>query len=135
MNERVLDHPAAKRALLYSDKASEEQLNAAADRFIESERYSEALEFLELTRDAARLSRILDAALERGDTFLVLRVEKIGGDEIPADTWREIAAKAATLGKFYDAYRGYGRAGDEEKAEAIRAEHMPDYEPFRPDGK
>jgi len=135
MSERLLNDPAAKRALLHSAKASGEQMNAAADLFIDNERYSEALEFLEHTHDAGRLQRILTAATDRADTFLVLRVEKLGDETISADVWRKIAEKAESLGKFFDAFRGYEHAGDEEKAEAVRAEHMPEYEPFRPDGK
>jgi len=135
MNERVIDNPAAKRNLLYSTKATDADLNAAADGFIARERYGQALEFLERTHDGTRLSKIRDEAAQRGDTFLLLRVEKLSGEEIPADFWRAIADTAGSLGKHYDAYRALQRAGDEEKAEAVRAEHMPDYEPFRPEGK
>jgi hypothetical protein len=131
----VLDSPELKRVILHSDRVTDEQLNAAADSFIEHERYGEALEFLEHTRDGERLSRILSAAAGLGDTFLVMRAQKLCGKALPPDRWREIAAKAVALGKFFDAYRGYERAGDEERAEAIRAEYMPDYEPFRPEGK
>jgi hypothetical protein len=124
-----------KREILYSEKYTDEDRNAAADEFIGMERFGEALEFLEVTRDAGRLARIRDAALERGDTFLLLRVEKLGGEELPAETWRRAAEKAETLGKYFDVYRALTRVGDEEKAEAIREKHMPGFQPFKPEGK
>ncbi|MEN8148501.1 MAG: hypothetical protein ABFS86_01690 [Planctomycetota bacterium] len=135
MSERVIDNPVVKRNLLYSTKASDGDLNAAAGRFIERERYGEALEFLERTRDAALLGKIREEAARHGDTFLLLRVEKLSGEAIPADEWRAVAGTAESHGKYYDAYRALGKAGDEEAAEAIREEHMPEYEPFRPEGK
>jgi hypothetical protein len=135
MGEKVIDNPAVKRDLLYSGKASEEQLNSIADLLIERERYGEALEFLERTRDRSRLERIRKDALERGDTFLLARFEKLAGETVPAETWREIADKSVALRKYYDAWRGLSLAGDEEAAEALRQEHLPDYEPFLPEGK
>jgi hypothetical protein len=125
----------SKRDLLYSDKSTDEELNAAADEFLEMERYGEALEFLEMTRDRGRLDRIEQAAAKRGDTFLLLRVERLRGEPVPAGTWRDISEKAVSLGKYYDAYRALLRAGDEAKAEELREKHLPGYEPFRPEGK
>ena len=106
-----------------------------ADLFIERERFAEALEFLERTRDESRLGVIRDQGVARGDTFLLLRAEKLSGIQIPGAIWKNAATQAMSLGRYYDAYRALLHAGDEEKAEAIRAEHMPDYEPFRPEGK
>lgn len=125
----------AKRALLYSDRASREQQNELADAFIAEERYGEALEFLELTRDSGRLEAIRKIGLDTGDTFLLLRTEKITGEDLPAEKWRETADRAKAGERYYDAYRALERAGAEEEAEALREEHMPDYRPFRPEGK
>ena len=135
MNDRILESAQAKRDLLYSPKAGDAERNAAADVFIDAERFGEALEFIEVTRDAERLAKIQAAGLERGDTFLLQQVERIRGEAADPATWREFAEKAVSLGKYYDAYRALQRAGEEEKAEEVRAEHMPDYEPFRPEGK
>ena len=124
-----------KQTLLYSDRATDEERNAFADQFIEAERFGEALEFLELTKDRARLDRILAEAVRRGDTFLMLRVEKLRREPVSADVWRDAAEKATALGKNFDAFRAIERSGDEERAEAFRAEHLPDYRPFKPEGK
>ena len=130
--------PSAGGAKVFGRELATEgkQIRAEIGYMPESDAYISNITAIHFVRLMAELSGLpSEAALERGDTFLFLRVEKLGGEEIPSDAWREIAAKAESLGKFYDAFRGYDRAGDAEKAEAIRAEHMPDYTPFRPDGK
>jgi hypothetical protein len=135
MNDRILESPTAKRDLLYSPKTTNGDRNAAADIFMDAERFGEALEFLEVTRDEERLTKIEAAGFERGDTFLLQQVERIRGEPATRERWIEFADRAVSLGKYYDAYRALLKAEEEEKAEALRAEHMPDYEPFRPEGK
>ncbi len=125
----------AKRTLLHSRKTTDEERNEAADFFLREERYGEALEFLEITRDPVRLQAVKEAALDRADTFLLQRVEKIAGEPIPPETWRNVAARALSLGRFRDAWRALREAGDEERAEAVRTEHMPDFQPYEPEGK
>ena len=72
----------AKRAVLYSENATDEDKNAHADAYIEAERYGEALEFLAMTRDAALLDRIRTAALDLGDTFLLTQVARFDPDGV-----------------------------------------------------
>ena len=124
-----------KRAVLYSERASKDEQNAVADAFIAEERYGEALEFLELTRDAGRLDEIRRIGIEAGDTFLLLRAERISGEAVPAETWKQTAERAKARERYYDAYRALERAGLAEEAEALREEHLPDFTPFRPEGK
>ena len=94
-----------------------------------------ALEYLEVTGDGGRLAKIEKTAIEAGDTFLLLRIEKIRGAGIPEGTWREVGERAFRLEKFYDAARAFERAGDGERVERIRADQMPGYEPWKPEGK
>jgi hypothetical protein len=124
-----------KRALLYDSKANAEDKNAVADAFMESGRYGEALEFLEVTRDAGRLEAIETRALDLGDTFLLARASKLRGVEPPVETWRRLGERALSLGKYYDAFRAFETSGDPERAESVRQEHIPEYTPFRPEGK
>jgi hypothetical protein len=124
-----------KRKLLYGEKVSDEEMSRAAAAFSDAGRFGEALEFLERTRDEEVLARIEREAVERGDTFLLLRVERIRGRDLGPDRWRHAAARALVQGKHLDAFRAFGRAGDAEKAEEIRAAHLPGYEPYRPEGK
>jgi hypothetical protein len=135
MVESRLTNFRTKKDLLHSEKTTDAERNAFADQFLDAERFGEALEFLERTRDRGRLDRILAEAVRRGDTFLLTRVERIRGEPVSPETWRETAGKAVELGKSFDAYRALGRAGGEEEAEAFRAEHLPDYHPFKPEGK
>lgn len=124
-----------KKNFLYGERTTDEERNRAADQFIEAGRYGEALEFLERSKDRGRLDRVLTDAHAKGDTFLMMRVEKIRGEPIPPDEWLRAFDEAEKLGKSFDAYRALARAGDEERAEAWRAEHLPDYQPFKPEGK
>jgi hypothetical protein len=135
MVENRLKDFRSKQNLLYSEKVTDETRNACADQFIEEERFGEALEFIEITKDRARLDKVLSEAIARADTFLMARVERIRKEAIPAETWREVAEKAQSLGRIFDAYRAIGRADGEEKAEEFRAEHLPDFQPFKPEGK
>jgi len=125
----------AKRALLYGDKSTDPERNEAARLFISEEKFGEALEFLEITKDGECLRQVEEAAFEKADTFLMLRIEKIRGKPYGAEAWRRSAKQAVRLEKFHDAYRCLLRAEDEEGAEAIRAKHMPDFHPFHPEGK
>jgi hypothetical protein len=120
-----------KRRILFSASSSDEDRNRAAREFADAERFGEALELVEKTRDAEILDRVEREGIERGDTFLLLRVEKIRGQPIPPEAWRRAAAAAESRGRKFDAFRAYERAGDPEKAKAV----LPEYQPFRPEGK
>lgn len=124
-----------RRQILYAPRATIDEKNAAADLFLEEERYGEALEFLEQTKDASRLDRVLGAGIELGDTFLLRRVEKIRGEPIPEAEWRRAADRAKGLGKHLDAFYAIGRSEGEEPAETYREKHLPDYRPWKPEGK
>jgi hypothetical protein len=124
-----------KRATLYSEKATGADRNACTDFYIEKARFGEALEFLEVTKDADRLDRVRDAALDLGDSFLLARVERIGGEKLGAEVWRRLAETARRNARYLDAYRALDAAGDEEAAEALREQHMPDFESWKPQGK
>ena len=93
----------AKRAVLYSENATDEDKNAHAEAYIEVERYGEALEFLAMTRDEAMLDRIRTAALDMGDTFLLTQVARFNPDGVSENDWQQIEQRAASLGRELDA--------------------------------
>ena len=126
---------AAKREVLYGEKATDEERNALADAYLDAERFGEALELLEATRDADRLARVRKEGFGRGDTFLLLQVERLTKSELPKEDWRAAAERAKAAGRYLDAWRALNRMGEEEAAETLRAEHLPDFRPFRPEGK
>jgi len=135
MAKNAPDSMPVKRALLFSEGTTDAQRNAMADRFVAEERYGEAFEFLEQSKDEERLSRIEARARELGDSFLLLSVERIRKRPVAEESWRETAKTALRLGKYLDAYRAHLHLSEEERAEEIRSEHMPAFKPFRPDGK
>lgn len=107
----------AKRAVLYSETATDEEKNALAESYIEAERFGEALEFLAMTRDAALLDRIRSAALDLGDTFLLSQVARYHADGVSEADWTRIERQAATLGRDLDAARARKALGIEEESE------------------
>ncbi len=107
----------AKRAVLYSDSATDEEKNELALAYIEAERYGEALEFLAMTRDAALLDRIRAAALDLGDTFLLTQVARYHPDGAGDGDWERIEKQATARGRELDAARARRMLGIEDEEE------------------
>ncbi|MCU0727561.1 MAG: hypothetical protein MUE73_17525 [Planctomycetes bacterium] len=124
-----------KRQILFGDRASDEDRLRAAREFFDAARFGEALELLERAPDETLLSRVGEEATRRGDTFLLLRVEKILGRELPASAWLAAGRSAETGGRFLDAHRAYTRAGDTERAASLRATEIAVPETLRPENK
>lgn len=113
MPKRLPKHTNAKRAVLYSESATDEEKNALAALYLEAERYGEALEFLAMTRDTALLDRIRSAALELGDTFLLSQVARYHPDGASEDDWKRIEQRAEANGRELDARRARVELGIE----------------------
>jgi len=107
----------AKRAVLYSETAGDEERNSLALAYIDAERYGEALEFLALTGDVALLDRIKTAALELGDTFLLTQVARLNADGVSEDDWTRIERQAVSRGRELDAAHARRELGIEEEPE------------------
>ena len=122
-----------KRLVLYGEKASDDDRIRTAREFFAAERFGETLELLERATDDDLLSRVTDEAVRRGDTFLLLRAEKIRGREFERSLWREAARHAEGTGRFLDAHRAWTRAGEPERAEALRSSEIPAPEPAPPE--
>jgi hypothetical protein len=125
---------AAKRRLLYG-KGLERKRQAAAEALVEAGRLAEALEVLEHTRDGAALDRVRRAAIAAGDAFSLARACQILKAAPDPAEWRDLAAAAERRERWFDAVNALERAGDAERAEAVRAERCPSFRPFRPAGK
>ena len=68
---------------------------------------------------------ILRESVAAGDGFLVERYARYYPGEVDADTRRKAAAAAEGKGKWRYAAELYEKAGDAEKAEALRARFAP----------
>jgi hypothetical protein len=124
-----------KRVVLYGEKTSEADRIRTAREFFDAERFGETLELLERATDDGLLSHVTDEAVRRGDTFLLLRVEKIRGREFEPSLWRQVAHHAEGTGRFLDAHRAWTRAGDPERASSLRSTEVPPREPIAPEGQ
>jgi hypothetical protein len=123
-----------KRRILYG-KSQEKAIHRTASDFLEAGRLSEALEFLERSREGALLQKVRAAAIERGDAFALSRCLQLMGDAGDPAEWNALAARAEATDRWYDAIRALERSGNTERSEALRMERHPDYRPFKPAGK
>ena len=123
-----------RRRLLYG-KGLEAERAATAERFVEAGRLAEALEFLERGRENPLHEKVRRRAAEAGDAFSLQRAAQILEAAATPDEWRDLARRAESRERWYDAVNALERAGDAEKAAALRAARCPDYSPFRPAGK
>jgi hypothetical protein len=128
-------HPLEKRDLLHADPPHRARLDALARQLLSEERYGELVDYLEVTKDAALAAQVADVAVERGSAWLLAQVERVLGQRQGPEPWERLSASAAARERWFDAVRALEAAGKPEEAEALRQEHCPEYEPFRPLGK
>lgn len=123
-----------KRRLLYG-KGMEARRTEAARSLVAKGRLAEALELLERARERPLLEDVRRRAVEAGDAFSLGRAcQLLEAPPDPAE-WRSLAERAERRERFYDAVNALERAGDAEKAEALREARCPEFRPFKPAGK
>jgi tetratricopeptide (TPR) repeat protein len=88
-----------RRDLLHSEKSSPAALSAVAKELFAAERFSEALDFFEKARDIEGIQRIKSYAQERGDTFLLGRLERFDRTLVSKADWDAATAKAIEAGR------------------------------------
>ena len=128
-------HPLDKRDLLHKDPPDAKRIDTIGDQMLKDGRAAEAIDYIEVTRNPDLIARLLNAARETGSPFLLGQVERLFGETRPEEEWRAAAEKSLADGRAIDAVRALQHLGEEERAEELRLEHCPDYEPFRPLGK
>jgi len=130
----VPDDFAERRRILYARDAGP-RIQAAAKELLQAGRLAEALEFLERAKDLALLGDARRRAIEAGDAFSLRRAGSLLDAEPTPDEWRTLSARAEARERWFDAVNALERAGDVEKAEALRAARCPDFRPFKPANK
>ena|SRR5690349_1390578 len=125
---------AEKRRLLYA-RGLDRERSAVVRELVGAGRLAEALEILDRTKDADALAEVRRAAVGAGDLFSLVRAcQVLKSDPTPAELG-ELAGRAERAERWFDAVNAFDRAGDAERAEAVRAARCPDYRPFKPAGK
>lgn len=128
-------HPLEKRELLHKEPPDARRIDAIAAHLLESGRCGEAVEYIEVTRTPSLVSALEAKALEASSPFLLQQAERLGSGPHDESVWIAMAERCLTDGRPVEAVRALTIAGLEERAEEVRLEHCPEYEPFRPLGK
>jgi hypothetical protein len=105
-----------KRKVLFGEKSSPEQLRQMGIRFMEEERYYDALEFFERAGSSDLARDIATGAMDDGNAQLYMRAKKVLGEEIGRGEWVELAGKAERAGFLSAAHLAQVRAGNDEEA-------------------
>jgi len=111
-----------KRKILFGKGTTPEQMLETGRRFMQAERYYDALEFFSRSEAEQEVRELVRLAVERGDTPLLLRAKVVLKEEPTAGELRQVAHKAREAGRLSMALLAYSRAGDEQEAEKLRAE-------------
>lgn len=87
-----------KRDLLFGPKSTPAALSAAGREYFAREAYSDALDFFEKARDLEGLKTVKAVALERGDSFLLARLERYDSALVSQQEWEQTARAAEKRG-------------------------------------
>jgi hypothetical protein len=113
-----------KRKVLFGPKTAPEELREVGRRFMDKERFDDALEFFARCEAQNEVRKVAHIALERGDTSLFLRAKVVLREEATKDEFLRLAKTAEQSGKAAMAALAYRKAGDEETADRLLAEAM-----------
>jgi len=95
----VPTHYIKKRDLLHSEKSSAATLSGTGREFLKMERYSDALDFFEKARDMDGIGEIKRIALQKGDTFLLSRMDRFDRKLVTTEDWQSAAKTAEGSGR------------------------------------
>lgn len=135
MAAREPEHPIEKRDLLHAETPNRSRVTGIAAKLAGEGRWPEAIDYLELVKDEALLAKAEAHAVEAGSSWLLQQVERISGKKAASSQWEKLSDAAARLERWRDAVRALSLGGMPERAEALRGEKCPDYDPFKPLGK
>ena len=121
------------RELKFSPKTSRAARSAAAEKILSAGRTTEAFDLYLIADDEKGIARMREMAVQDGLPHLLLAMRRYGL-EATTEEWNRAGDKAFDAGRYREAYRAYREAGNEEGLAKV-AEVLPDYEPFKPQGK
>ena len=111
-----------KREILFGKRSSPQKMLETGIKFMEAERYDDALEFFSQVEADELVRKIADVALKSGDTSLYMRAKKVLGEEITQQQWDTLAFNALHQGSVSKAYVAKLEAGKQEEAEGLKAQ-------------
>ncbi len=108
-----------KRKVLFGEKTSREELREMGRRFMDHQRYDDALEFFQRAEAKDLVRQTARRAIETGNTPLLMRAKKILDEPIAEDEWTQVAEAAERAGLFSAAQLAHRQAGHEGEAERL----------------
>jgi hypothetical protein len=105
--------PERVRVLLTDPRQTAADHDRNGDLFLQEGRANIAMMFYERSGSKDRLEKVLKAAVDGGDTFLVEWVYKVKPDLVDAGAWSRTGEAAMRAKKFAFARDAFLRAGDE----------------------
>jgi hypothetical protein len=135
MSAREPAHPIEKRDLLHAENPNKARISAIGQGLAAQGRWPEAIDYIELVKDDALLAKAQASAVAAGAAWLLQQVERISGRKAEPALWEKLSDSAARAERWRDAVRALSMAGQPERAEALRVEKCPEYDPFKPLGK
>lgn len=102
MAHKKLPDPLARRHLL-EGTLDPQKARAYGEAYLAAGREVEAIEFLARGEAREELTALQEAALERGDAFLMRSASAALGDEPSSAVWSRLAEVAAEAGRLRDA--------------------------------
>ena len=128
-------NPLEKRDLLHAEQPKADRIDAVAEKLLASGRTAEAVDYIEISRTPKLVAQLGEVAKTTGSPFLLAQYERLSNEKAGEEAWRGVSAISLKAGRAMDAVRALQAANLDDEAEAIRMEHCPDFEPFRPQNK
>ncbi len=108
-----------KRDLLNSGKADKSELIKLGERYLQENRFSDAIDFFEKAEHFEGLIQLKEQCVARGDYFLCQRLAKILEEAPPPKEWIQLGDNAFNLGKLLFARSAYQQAENPEKVAQV----------------
>ena len=111
-----------KRKILFGSNTTAQELLETGRKFMQAERFDDAVEFFAMAQATQEVQKIAGLALEQGDTPLFLRAKVVLKEKPTEQELDTLARNAEAAGRSSMALTAYLKAGHEEQAERLRAE-------------
>src|SRR5688572_28662482 len=109
----VSPSPEKVRVLLTDPRQTPADHDRNGDLFLQEGRPNIAMMFYERSGSKDRIEKVLRAAVDSGDTFLVEWIYKLKPEMVDASAWSRTGEAALRAKKFAFARDAFQRAGDE----------------------
>ena len=111
-----------KREILFGKKSNPQKMRDTGIKFMQAERYDDALEFFAQAKADDLAREIADVALQNGDAPLYMRAKKVLAETITQEQWDTLALNALRQDSPSKAYLARLKGGRQEEAERLKTQ-------------